>query len=374
MQHFMTIRAFALASVVAAATMPGSAQAQDGKFPSHAVTFVVPFPPGGSADALPRIVAEKLRERWGQPVIIENRPGAAGSTGSGSVFRATADGHTLLATPAGPLAINGLVQKTLPYEPSAFVPVALLALSPTVLTVRLNFPANNAEELIRYAKANPGKLNYASQGPGSTSHLTGVMFTQQTGAEMVHVPYRGTGPALADIVAGNVDLFFDNLGASLPMHRGGKATILAVATPERSKLLPEIPTLREAGLPDFSSSTWFAIVAPPQTPMTIASQINAAVNDILTAPDIQAQFENLGVQQRLLTPPELAAFISDEAKRWADVARNASSRKSSGWAASRADGEAARQLHQNHQSEVCERSQDLFALVRYHRRSWPVQM
>ena len=127
----------------------------------------------------------------------------------------------------------------------------------------MNFPANTAEELIAYAKANPGKLNYASQGPGSTSHLTGVMFTQQTGAEMVHVPYRGTGPALADILAGNVDLFFDNLGSSLPMHRGGKAKILAVATPERSKLLPEVPTLREAGLRDFSSSTWFAIVAPP---------------------------------------------------------------------------------------------------------------
>jgi tripartite-type tricarboxylate transporter receptor subunit TctC len=301
----------------------GAADAQEAKFPSRAVTFVVPFPPGGSADALPRIVAEKLRERWGQPVVIENRPGAAGSTGSGSVFRTPPDGYTMLATPAGPLAINGLVQKTLPYEPQAFVPVALVALSPTVLTVRLNFPANTAQELIAYAKANPGKLNYASQGPGSTSHLTGVMFTQQTGAEMVHVPYRGTGPALADILAGNVDLFFDNLGSSMPMHRGGKAKILAVATPERSKLLPEIPTLREAGLRDFSSSTWFAIVAPPQTPKAIADQVNQAVNDILAMPEIQAQFETLGVQPRAVTPAELAAFIAGEAQRWADVARAA---------------------------------------------------
>ncbi|MEA3026077.1 MAG: hypothetical protein QOF91_1362, partial [Alphaproteobacteria bacterium] len=255
MPHFSAIRRLVLAAIVALLA-PAIAAAQDAKFPSRAVTFVVPFPPGGSADALPRIVAEKLRERWGQPVIIENRAGAAGSTGSGSVFRSSPDGYTLLSTPAGPLAINGLVQKTLPYDPAAFVPVALLALSPTVLTVRLNFPANSAEELIRYARANPGKLNYASQGPGSTSHLTGVMFTQATGSDMVHVPYRGTGPALADILAGNVDLFFDNLGSSLPMHRGGKAKILAVATPERSKLVPEIPTLREAGLRDFSSSTW----------------------------------------------------------------------------------------------------------------------
>ena len=321
MPHTLKLRDVVLAAALAL-LVPFAATAQD-KFPSRAVTLVVPFPPGGSADALPRIVAEKLRERWSQPVIIENRPGAAGSTGSGSVFRAPPDGTTLLATPAGPLAINGLVQKTLPYEPSAFVPVALLALSPTVLTVRQNFPANSAAEVIAYARANPGKLNYASQGPGSTSHLTGVMFIQQAGAEMVHVPYRGTGPALADILAGNVDLFFDNLGSSMPMHRGGKAKVLAVATPERSKLLPEVPTLREAGLRDFSSSTWFAIMAPPGTPAAIADQVNKAVNDVLAMPDIQAQFETLGVQPRIVTPPELATFIAGEAQRWADVARAA---------------------------------------------------
>jgi tripartite-type tricarboxylate transporter receptor subunit TctC len=313
----------AFVAVLFALLAPLGAAAQEARFPSRAVTLVVPFPPGGSADALPRIVAEKLRERWGQPVIIENRPGAAGSTGSGSVFRAPPDGTTLLATPAGPLAINGLVQKTLPFEPTAFVPVALLALSPTVLTVRLNFPANSAEELIRYAKANPGKLNYASQGPGSTSHLTGVMFTQQTGSDMVHVPYRGTGPALADILANNVDLFFDNLGSSMPLHRAGKVKVLAVATPERSKMLPEVPTLREAGLRDFSSSTWFALVAPPQTPAPLAEQINKAVNEVLAMPEIQAQFETLGVQPRTVTPAELAAFIAGEARRWADVARDA---------------------------------------------------
>ena len=314
---------FVAMTLVALLSMLPAARAQEARFPSRAVTIVVPFPPGGSADALPRIVAERLRERWGQPVIIENRPGAAGSTGSGSVFRSAPDGYTLLATPAGPLAINGLVQKALPYEPAAFMPVALLALSPTVLTARLSFPAATAAEFIAYAKANPGKLNYASQGPGSTSHLTGVMFTQQTGASMVHVPYRGTGPALADILAGNVDLFFDNLGSSLPLHRGGKAKILAVATAERSKLLPEVPTLQEAGLRDFQSSTWFAVVAPPQTPAIIAEQINKAMNDVLAMPDIQAQFENLGVQPRAVTPQELAAFVAGEARRWADVARDA---------------------------------------------------
>jgi tripartite-type tricarboxylate transporter receptor subunit TctC len=316
-------RRLVLAAAIALLAPAGITAAQDAKFPSRAVTLVVPFPPGGSADALPRIVAEKLRERWGQPVVIENRPGAAGSTGSGSVFRAPADGYTLLSTPAGPLAINGLVQKTLPYEPAAFVPISLLALSPTVLTVRLNFPASTAEEFIRYAKANPGKLNYASQGPGSTSHLTGVMFTQATGSDMVHVPYRGTGPALANILSGNVDLFFDNLGSSMPLHRAGKSKILAVATPERSKLLPEVPTLREAGLRDFQSSTWFAMVAPPGTPVAIAEQINRTVNEVLALQEIQAQFEALGVQPRMVTPQELAAFVAGEAKRWTDVARDA---------------------------------------------------
>jgi tripartite-type tricarboxylate transporter receptor subunit TctC len=316
-------RRLVLAAAIALLAPADMTAAQDAKFPSRAVTLVVPFPPGGSADALPRIVAEKLRERWAQPVVIENRPGAAGSTGSGSVFRAPADGYTLLSTPAGPLAINGLVQKTLPYEPAAFVPISLLALSPTVLTVRLNFPTSTAEEFIRYAKANPGKLNYASQGPGSTSHLTGVMFTQATGSDMVHVPYRGTGPALADILSGNVDLFFDNLGSSMPLYRAGKSKILAVATPERSKLLPEVPTLREAGLRDFQSSTWFAMVAPPGTPVAIAEQINRTVNEVLALPEIQAQFEALGVQPRMVTPQELAAFVAGEAKRWTDVARDA---------------------------------------------------
>jgi tripartite-type tricarboxylate transporter receptor subunit TctC len=315
--RFMTVMLAALLALT------GAAMPQDAKYPARTITLVVPFPAGGSADALPRIVAEKLRERLGQPVIIENRPGAAGSTGSGSVFRAAPDGYTLLATPAGPLAINGLVQKILPYEPTAFAPVAMLALSPTVMTVRLDFPAKTAQEMIGYARKNPGKINYASQGLGSTSHLTAVMFQQQLGSEMMHVPYRGTGPALGGLLTGNVDLFFDNLGSSLPLHQSGKAKILAVATAERSKLLPDVPTLREAGLRDFQSSTWFALVAPPQTPPAIAEQINKAVNGILAMPDIQTQFETLGVQPRAMSPAELAAFITAESNRWTGVARDA---------------------------------------------------
>jgi tripartite-type tricarboxylate transporter receptor subunit TctC len=198
-------------------------------FPSRPVTVVVPFPPGGTADLLPRIIADKLRERWGQAVIVENRPGAAGTTGSAWVANASADGYMLLSSPAGPLVINKLVQKAFSFEPLDLSPIAVLAAVPSVLTVRADFPAATVAEFIAYGKANPRKLNYASQGPGSTSHLTGVMFVNMTGVEMVHVPYKGSSPALADLMAGNVDLMFDNLGSSLAYHQAGRVRILAIA-------------------------------------------------------------------------------------------------------------------------------------------------
>jgi|SRR5689334_17213607 len=191
-------------------------------FPSRPVTIVVPFPPGGTADLLPRIIADKLRERWGQTVVVENRPGAAGTTGSTWVANAAADGYVLLASPAGPLVINKLVQKAFSFEPLDLSPIAVVAAVPSVLTVRADFPAATVAEFIAYGKAHPRKLNYASQGPGSTSHLTGVMFANMTGIDMVHVPYKGSSPALADLMAGNVDLMFDNLGSSLAYHQAGR--------------------------------------------------------------------------------------------------------------------------------------------------------
>ena len=301
----------------------GITAAQDAKFPSRAVTLVVPFPPGGSADALPRIVAEKLRERWGQPVVIENRPGAAGSTGSGSVFRAPADGYTLLSTPAGPLAINGLVQKTLPYTPAAFVPVSLLALSPTVLTVRLNFPANTAEEFIHYAKANPGKLNYASQGPGSTSHLTGVMFTQRPAARwctcLIAEPARRSpisSPAMS-------------ICSSTTSARRCRCIVPASQKsspsphPNDRNWCRRFRRCARRACEIFSRAHGSRWSRHPARRSAIAEQINRTVNEVLALPEIQAQFEALGVQPRMVTPQELAAFVAGEAKRWTDVARDA---------------------------------------------------
>jgi tripartite-type tricarboxylate transporter receptor subunit TctC len=292
-------------------------------FPSRAVTIVVPFPAGGSADSLPRIVAEKLRERWGQPVIIENRPGAAGTSGSTSVANATPDGYTLLSSPAGPLVINKLVQKSFSFEPLDLAPITVLAAVPSTLAVRSNFPAATVAEFIGYAKANPGKLNYASQGPGSTSHLTGVMFANMTGVAMVHVPYKGSSPALADLIGGNVDLMFDNLGSSLAYHQAGKLRILAIATRERAAALPDIPTLDESGLAGFDSSTWFALVAPSKTPADVVQRINRDVTEILRLSDIRARLGEIGLTPVGGTPDEAREFIASESRRWDAVVRAA---------------------------------------------------
>jgi tripartite-type tricarboxylate transporter receptor subunit TctC len=293
-------------------------------FPSRAVTIVVPFPPGGSADTLPRIVAEKLRERWSQPVIVENRPGAAGTSGSASVANAVPDGYTLLASPAGPLVINKLVQKSFSFEPLDLSFIAVLAAVPSVLAVRSNFPAHSVHEFIAYAKANPGKLNYASQGPGSTSHLTAVMFANMTGVEMVHVPYKGSSPALADLIGGNVDLMFDNLGSSLAYHQAGKVRILAIATRERAAALPDLPTLHESGLTGFDSSTWFALVAPPKTPADVVERVNRDVTEIFRMEDVRARLNEIGLTPVASTPVATRDLVVSESRRWDAVVKAAS--------------------------------------------------
>jgi tripartite-type tricarboxylate transporter receptor subunit TctC len=292
-------------------------------FPSRPVTIVVPFPPGGTADLLPRIVADKLRERWGRTVIVENRPGAAGTSGSAWVANAAPDGYVLLSSPAGPLVINKLVQKAFSFEPLDLSPIAVMAAVPSVLTVRANFPAATVAEFIAYAKANPGKLNYASQGPGSTSHLTAVMFANMTGTEMVHVPYKGSSPALADLIAGNVDLMFDNLGSSLAYHQAGRVRILAIAARKRAAALPDMPTLDEAGLTGFDSSTWFALVAPPKTAPDVVTRINRDVTEILRREDVRARLTDLGLTPVGDTPTAARDLMVSESQRWSEVVKTA---------------------------------------------------
>ena len=253
------------------------AQDQASQYPQRAVKIVVPFPAGGTADVLPRIIAEKLRERFGQPFIVENRSGAGGNIGAEAVSRSDADGYTLLASPPGPIVINESLYGNLNYRPSDFEPIIVLGVVPNVLAVKSAFPAKTVDELIVFAKANPEKITYASQGNGSTSHLTAVMFQSMTGLRMVHVPYRGTAPALQDLIGGNVDLFFDNLGSSLNLHQSERIRILAVGSSDRVKALPGIPSIQEAGVAGFQSITWFALMAPARTPGFVIGRLNSAI-------------------------------------------------------------------------------------------------
>jgi tripartite-type tricarboxylate transporter receptor subunit TctC len=306
----------------AALMLPAAARAE-GDYPNRPVKIVVPFPAGGTADFLPRVVGEKLGAKWGQSVIIENRPGAGGNIGADYVAQAEPDGYTLLSSPPGPLAINQNLYKTLGYDPTKFVPITVLAEVPNVLVVNPQVPAKTVKELIAMAKKKPGTLTYASQGNGSTSHLTGAMFESMAGVELVHVPYKGTAPAITDLLGGHVDMSFDNLASTLHHHRSGKLRILAVDGPKRSPVLPEVPTMEEAGVPGFRSVTWFAMVAPPGTPAPLAERIRNDVAAILATPEVKNRFLEQGAEPIGDTPAEMAKFVAEERDRWGGVIRSA---------------------------------------------------
>jgi tripartite-type tricarboxylate transporter receptor subunit TctC len=292
-------------------------------YPSQNIKIIVPFPAGGTADTLPRIVGERLRQKWGQAIIIENRSGAGGNIGAEAVAGSASDGYTLLASPPGPIAINEYLYKKLAFRPADLMPITVLGTSPSVLDVRPDFPARTVKELIDFAKANPDKVTFASQGNGSTSHLTAILFEKLTGTTMVHVPYRGTTPALQDIMGNTVDLFFDNLGGSMSLHVAGKLRILGVCRNERVPLLPDVPTVGEAGVPGLSSVAWFALMAPKGTPDAIVAKLNSAVTEILKEPDVQSQFAQLGVQPAPMSIPATAKFIDDERVRWGEIIKSA---------------------------------------------------
>jgi tripartite-type tricarboxylate transporter receptor subunit TctC len=288
-------------------------------YPTAPVTIIVPFPAGGTADVLPRMIAAELQVKWGRPVVIENRSGAGGNIGAEFVSRANPDGYTLLASPPGPLAINKSLYKSLNYDPDTLVPITLIASAPNVLAVSPQFKAGSVQELIKQAKENPGKFNYASQGVGTTSHLTANMFELKAGIKLVHVPYKGSAPALNDLIGGHVDLMFDNLGSSLPLHKEGKLKILAVASKTRTPALPDMPTIAESGVPGFQSVTWFGLVAPAKTPADVVAKINKDVVEVLNNPEIRANFLKLAVESRGGSPEQMAAFMKEERENYAAV-------------------------------------------------------
>ena len=305
--------------------LASSALAQDAaaSFPNKPIKIIVCVPAGGGVDTVTRIVAEGLHQRLGQPVIVENRAGAAGNIGAEFVFGSDPDGYTLLAAQPAPLTVNPLLYKKMNFDPAQFEPVAIMTSIANVLLVRPDFPAKTAKEFIDYVKDNPGKINYASQGIGTTSHLTAALFERMTGSKLVHVPYKGTAPALNDIIAGHVDFIFMELASAIKLHEGGKARILAVATDKRISSLPDIPTFDEAGVKGFESGTWNALAAPPKTPASIVLKLNKAVNEVLQSPQAQDHFAKINLRAAGGSPAEAAAFIKKETEVWGGVIRDA---------------------------------------------------
>jgi tripartite-type tricarboxylate transporter receptor subunit TctC len=315
----MGVRSWLLAFfvVLVAAT---SAWAQDA-YPTHVVKIVLPVLPGSTTDILARLVAKELQDKWGKPVIVENMPGAAMNIGAEYVAHAAPDGYTLLLCPPSPLTIQQLLYHNLKYDPTKFVPIVLLAKIANVLDARPNFPANDIKGLIAYAKANPGKLTFASQGVGTTAHLSGSELEVLGGIKMVHVPYHGAQPALTDVMAGNVDLFFDTLATSVPLYRAGKVKLLGVASPERSSAVPELPTIAEQGLPGFRSITWFAIAGPPGLPPVLVEKINRDTDAVLHEPAIVQKLRAIELDPMGGTLADAKKFIGEETQLWGRVIR-----------------------------------------------------
>jgi tripartite-type tricarboxylate transporter receptor subunit TctC len=312
------MRRGAIALALAGLSLAASASGEDA-FPSHLVRIVLPTASGSTTDTLARLLADRLGQIWSQPVIIENIPGGAMNVGATHVARAIPDGYTLMVAPPSPLTINDLLYRDLAYDPHRFLAVALLAKIPNALAVRNDLPAKSMQELIAYAKANPGKLTFGSQGVGSTAHLSGSQLEVLAGIKMVHVPYRGAVPALNDVMAGRIDMFFDTLTTSVPLWRGGKLRILAVASPERAKAVPELPTIAESGVPGFRSVTWFALVAPPGTPAAIADKVNRDVNTALH--DLADKLVAIRLEPMPGTTADAARFIAEETALWSKVIR-----------------------------------------------------
>ena len=315
-------QALACIATFAAAVAPPLVQAQQ-DFPTRPVMLIVPFPPGGPTDAMARTLAAEMGQRLGQPVVVENKAGAGGNIGAEYVARAEVDGHTLLFGTSGPLAINSSLYRKINYNQlTSFAPVIQVGYLPNILVVNPGVPAKNLKELVAYAKANPGKLSYASSGNGASSHLAGVLFNGMAGTEILHVPYKGTGPALNDLLGGQVSMSFTDVLTALPYVKSGKLRALGLATQKRSRALPDLPTLAELGYPDYDVSVFFGIVAPAATPAPVVKKLNAAFAQALATPKVKDMFAAQGLEAAPDTAPQqLARFIASETTKWQAVVR-----------------------------------------------------
>ena len=311
-------------AAIAIVLLSAAAVVAQSDYPSKPVKIIVNVSAGGGVDTASRLVADKLQARFAQPFVVENRPGAGGNIGAEVVFTSEGDGYTLLASSPTPLVINGWLYKKLSFDPAGFEPIVVMAHIPNVLVVRPDFPAKTVAELVAHAKANPGKLNYGSQGIGTASHLTGELFMTLTGTKLIHVPYKGnTAAVLTDIIAGHLDMSFIQFAAVHELGQGGKLNVLAVATDKRLEVLPDVPTMGEAGFPQVISETWNAISAPPKTPAPIVARLNGAINDALRESDVAARFREL---QLLVGGGDVAAtraFVADQRQLWGAVIKAA---------------------------------------------------
>jgi tripartite-type tricarboxylate transporter receptor subunit TctC len=292
-------------------------------FPTQTVKFVVPSPAGSTTDLLARTLAEQLSKKWDRGTVIENIGGGAMNIGARAVARATPDGHTLLVAPPSPLSFSHVLYKEPGYDPSRFVPITMLATIPNVLVVRKGLPVETMAEFIAYAKANPGKVTYASGGVGTTAHLSAEQLATRAGIKMVHVPYRGSQPALTDVLNGHVDIFFDTLTTSVPLYRDKQVKLIGVADLTRSPSIPEVPTISESGLPGYRSITWFGLVAPPGTPQALAERINRDAVEVLNSKEMQTFLSRVSLSLGALSPEDTRKFFAAEAELWTRVIKEA---------------------------------------------------
>ena len=293
-----------------------------GTYPEHPITIVIPFPPGGNSDIIARLVADRLASTLGQPVIVDHRPGGAGGTvGAKAVVSAEPDGYTLLLSSPTTLVVAPAVYRSLGYDPAkSFAPIATLFSVPQLLAVNPSVPVRSLPDLVAYAKANPGKINFASPGYGTQPHLLGEMLRLATGIDIVHVPYKGPAQAVTDLLAGQVQMYFETIALLLPHVEAGKIKALAVADETRSAQLPAVPTTTETGLPKLQATYFNGVLAPAGTPTNIVGKLNAAINETLKSPDLQATLVKLSAKPKIGSPQDFAAFIAAERKKWTEVA------------------------------------------------------
>jgi tripartite-type tricarboxylate transporter receptor subunit TctC len=309
-------------ALLALSALPaGPACAED--YPDHPVKIIVPFAAGGTADAVPRLIGDWLSRKWGQPVVIENRTGAGGNIGAEAAYHSPPDGYTLLSSPPPPLVINQNLYPKLGFDPAKFEPIVVMAQVPNALIVNpKNLKAGSVSELVEYLRQNPEKVTAATQGIGTTSHLTAELFQVMAKVKLRSIPYRGSSPALQGLLAGDVDLMFDNLGSSLPFVEAGNLKLLAVASPKRLPSLPDVPTIAET-LPGFEAVAWYAIVAPPATPKSITDKINADVNEALRQPELQDRLKKLSAETFGGSADQAATYMRGEVDRWGNVIKAA---------------------------------------------------